>query len=212
MKDFISHWTKWPSTRSFLVWVPLAFALNLWATQWLNESYASSQFPVPYYVAQLSFDAAKLKAWYGQLLALGSLDLYVRTQHIDFAFIASTLVLHFLVFAWIGRSFGAHSRIRRGWVVFALVSAIAPIADACENLVSYFMLADPTGFPDHLALAYSTFASIKFFFFFVAYMAALGGVCVVIWSLLARRRMRATPAGNSPLPRSFVQPLMSPRE
>ncbi len=68
----------------------------------------------------------------------------------------TVLVLHVAALLWASRLFAANHRGRRIMVGAALLSAIAPIADTLENLASYVMLADPAGFPDSLALLYSS--------------------------------------------------------
>lgn len=164
--------------------VIVAFVANLAATVWLNTSYASSGFPVPYHVAQLSFSAERLQGWYGELLRMGTLDTYVGTQIIDFAFIATVAVLHPAVLLLIGRAFGATSRARKALVVAAALSVLAPGADAAENVVSFVMLAQPTNFASWLALVYSSLAAFKFAMFTFAYVAALVGVIAATWSML----------------------------
>jgi hypothetical protein len=75
------------STATLAVVAGVALALNLAATAWLNASYAASGFPVPYHVAQLSFDAQQIKGWYAFLIENGTLGAYWQTQFIDFVFI-----------------------------------------------------------------------------------------------------------------------------
>jgi len=172
----------------------VALLLNLAATAWLNASYAASKFPVPYHVAQLSFDAQRIKGWYGDLIDQGTLGLYVQTQLIDFAFIATVLVLHVSVLWWVSRLFVAGSRGRRWMVGAGVLSAIAPLADAAENLVSFVMLADPVGFPDSWALVYSSLAAVKFAFFTLAYAVLPVGVVAGLWQRWMQRRSPGEPA------------------
>jgi hypothetical protein len=173
-----------PSTLSLAAASLVALAANLVATAWLNASYARSRFPVPYHEAQLSFSADRLKGWYAQLADFGTLDVYLRTQHIDHVFILTVLVLHVCVLLWASRLFPADHMGRRLMTGAALWSAVAPLADTLENLVSYVMLADPAGFADGLALMYSSLAAVKFAAFTFAYVAlALGlfGAAVHHW-------------------------------
>lgn len=172
----------------------VALLLNLAATAWLNASYAASKFPVPYHVAQLSFDGRQLKTWYAHLVEQGTLGVYWQTQFIDFAFIATVLVLHVSVLWWVSRLFTAGSRGRRWMVGAAALSAVAPLADAAENLVSFAMLSDPTGFPDGLALLYSSLAAVKFAMFTFAYLALPVGVVAGLWQRWTQRRSAAAVA------------------
>ena len=165
-----------PRTALLAVLTILAFAANGLATAWLDASYAASRFTVPYHEAQLSFSAARLKAWYAQLVEFGTLDVYLRTQYIDHLFILTVLVLHGAALLLVSRLFPAGHRGRRLMVGAALWSALAPLADTLENLVSYLMLANPAGFPDGLALLYSGLASVKFAAFTGAYAALIIGL------------------------------------
>jgi hypothetical protein len=177
-----------PGTAALAVFTAAALAFNPYATEILNASYAASGFPVPYYEAQLSFSAEALKGWYAQLVAGGTLQAYIQTQHIDSLFILSTLLLHVGALALAARLFPAGTRGRSLMVTAALVSAIAPIADQAENLVSYGMLANPAGFADGLALVYSGFASLKFAMFVFAYLALTVGVLAAAVRFVMRRR------------------------
>lgn len=162
---------------------------HLWASEVLNAAYAASGFPVPYWQAQLSFDHVQLKGWYGELLRGGTFGLYVHTQIVDFLFIASVLVLHSAALLLVSRGLPAQSKGRRFLVWAALLSTIAPLADAVENGISFLMLARPTDFEPALALAYSSFAALKFGVFTLSYVVALGGVLatIVVWALRQRR-------------------------
>ncbi len=175
------------STRALAVAVVPALALNLFASRILGASYAASQFPVPYQVAQLSFDHHKLKGWYAFLIERGTLDAYLQTQHIDFIFIVSVFLLHLLALLLIARLFPAASKQRRWMETAAVLSTLAPIADALENLVSYLMLAQPLDFHPGLALVYSSLAALKFAMFTFAYAAAVLGLAAAMGMRLSRR-------------------------
>lgn len=176
-----------PAVKWLAFGTVLAFFFNLYATQILNESYAASLFPVPYFEAQLSFDASRLKGWYAYLMERNTLGLYVQTQNIDFIFIVSVLALHFLALMWVSRLFSVGSRLRRWMVAAALLSSLAPLFDALENLVSYVMLGDPARFADGWALLYSSFAAAKFAMFTFAYVAGALGIVVGLAQLVRRR-------------------------
>ena len=168
--------------------ISYTFLFNLWASKTLTASYIASKFPAPYFVAQLSFNPEQLKAWYSSLIELGTFDVYVRTQHIDSLFILSVLMLHGFALVLISRMFAANTKGRKIMVICALISAIAPIADQLENLVSYVMLANPRDFADSLAYIYSSFAAIKFAFFVFAYFTAPVGLIAGLISMIIRSK------------------------
>ena len=172
----------------------VAFVGNLWATDLLNTAYAASRFPVPYWQAQLSFDHFKLKGWYEFLIKNQTLGLYVQAQFIDFIFIASVLILHTAALLALSRAVPAHSNVRQALIWAALISAIAPLADAVENGISFIMLANPAGFEPSLAIAYSSVAAIKFGMFTFAYLAAAGGVVAALYYRGTRAKRQASQA------------------
>lgn len=179
------------SIAQLLVITLLSLLFNLWATDLLNTAYAASAFPVPYWEAQLSFSHEKLKLWYSFLIHNGTLERYVHTQHIDFIFIASVLLLHTAALLLISRLLPAGSAGQKLLVGASLLSAIAPLADSLENGISYVMLANPTDFAPALALAYSSVAALKFTMFTAAYVAALGGLLAALYVGYARLRQRS---------------------
>lgn len=187
MTNLFQQWQSKFTAPQLMVIGLLALLFNFWATDLLNASYASSGFPVPYWQAQLSFDANKLKGWYQILIERGTLDRYIQTQHIDFVFIASVLILHIVVLLAISRALPANSGLRRAMIIAAMLSAIAPIADALENGISYIMLANPADFAEGLAWIYSSLAAVKFAMFTVAYLAAILGLVCAAWLLVTRR-------------------------
>lgn len=195
MRDLIhalhAHLMSRPGTRSLALLCLAFLGFNLWATDILNANYAASGFPVPYYEAQLSFSPEAIKGWYATLVQDDQLQRYITTQHIDSLFIVSTLLLHGGVLALVARLFKPGSTGRRVMVTAALRSAIAPMADQMENLVSYVMLADPAGFAPALAYVYSSFAALKFVMFVLAYGALTVGVLVAAVQRLRRRVVTA---------------------
>lgn len=147
---------------------------------------------MPYWQAQLSFDHFKLKGWYAFLIKNETLDLYIHTQFNDFIFIASVLVLHVAALLAVSRAMPIPSTARRALICAALLSAIAPLADAVENGISFIMLANPAGFEPLLAIAYSSVAAIKFGMFTFAYLAAAAGVVAALYYLATRVKPKAS--------------------
>jgi hypothetical protein len=171
MKRFIETCKKKPRTLAVAVALLVSYLFYFYASSTLTQSYQDSLFPVPYYEAQMSFDADKIKGWYAFLIEHNTFDKYLYTQHIDFIFMVSVLLLHFFALLLVSRLFPSTSRWRTGMIVCAIASSLAPIADALENLVSYIMLADPLQFPAYLVYIYSSFAVLKFSMFVFAYAA-----------------------------------------
>lgn len=169
-----------PSAAILVVLTAIAYLTNSHVSDRLMEHYIASQFPVPYFEAQLSFSAGKLKGWYAFLLENNTMEQYIFTQIYDFLFMLSVLILHASALLMVSRLFPLTSRWRRAMVYCAIISALAPLADALENGISFIMLADPSGFANWLALVYSSFATVKFAMFTFAYLSVVTGVLAAV--------------------------------
>lgn len=128
----------------------------------LEKSYVLSKFPVPYFDQQTSFDAVKMKEWYAFMIQEGTFDIYLRTQFIDFVFIAAVIVAGFTLSSFISNLNQEGTHIHRWGQRLAFALPLAGAFDILENIVSFFMIANPASFADALVLPYSAFAVIKF--------------------------------------------------
>src|SRR5690606_32700202 len=144
---------------------------------WLDPAYVASQYPVPFYVGQTTFNALELKSYYQVMLDKGTLPLYWLTQCIEFGFIACTYFAFFTlsrsVFHSIKRVAPHAARWQKlaAWMCF--IAPLAAVFDALENILSFVLLLQPTNFPDVLVYPYSSFAVIKFLLFALTYLWAL---------------------------------------
>lgn len=148
-----------------LVHAALAVISVLWF-QWtkgkLDASYAASGHPVDYVTGQTSFSGATIKGYYAAMTDAGTLDVYVKTQLIDFGFILGFLGIGLFVFTLIARSNRAESLGRKIGIFAGLAIVLGGISDMIENGWSFVMLANPSSFSDWLAIPYSAFAVLKF--------------------------------------------------
>jgi hypothetical protein len=139
-----------------------AFAGFMGAQIWLDASYEASGHPVHYAEGQLAFSAEQVEYFYGVMLDAGTLDIYVRTQIIDFAFIASVMILSALIGTLVARIGGAGSFGYRAGIAAAVMGIAGASMDVIENLISFIMLADPQEISQTVAVIYSSFAAAKF--------------------------------------------------
>ena len=166
-----------------LVLAPLAAGSILWF-QWtkgqLDASYAASGHPVDYMTGQTSFSGETIKGYYAAMIESGTLDVYVRTQLIDFAFIIGFLAIGLCVCTLIARLSRAESFGRRIGIWAGLAFVLGGISDMIENGWSFIMLANPSDFADWLAIPYSSFAVLKFalitFGLALAFVSILSGI------------------------------------
>lgn len=134
----------------------------------LDASYKESRFPVPYFVQQTCFDAAKIKEWYAYMMQQNTFHIYLTTQFIDFVFIASVIFGGFTVWTLVANFFAKGSFFNSVGYKMAFALPIAAAFDVLENIISFFMIANPMHFSDAWVIPYSTFAVLKFTFWSIA--------------------------------------------
>lgn len=133
-----------------------------WTKGLLDASYAASGHPVDYMTGQTSFSGEVIKGYYAAMSQAGTLDVYVTTQMIDFAFILGFVGIGLLICTLIARLGRADSIARKAGLFAGAFIVLGALCDMIENAWSFVMLANPSGFADWLALPYSSFAVLKF--------------------------------------------------
>lgn len=144
----------------------------------LDASYAASNHPVDYATGQTTFSGEAIKGFYAHMQELGTLDIYVKTQIIDFGFIAMMMLMGLFIGALVSRVGPDGGYGRRIGKLAGLSVICGAVFDIIENLFSFVMLANPTNFADFIALPYSASAVFKFA------LIALG-LLLVILSIVA---------------------------
>jgi len=140
----------------------ISLGLYFLSSYFLEKSYLLSKFPVPYFEQQASFDAIKMKEWYAYMLKEETFGIYFYTQIIDFVFIVTVILAGYTLWYFMANLHPKNSSFRNWGQKFAYALPLAGAFDILENLVSFFMIANPENFADFLVLPYSTFAVIKF--------------------------------------------------
>ncbi len=153
----------------------------------LEGLYAASKHPVDYATGQTTFDADAIQGFYAHMIDAGTLDIYVATQRFDFVFMLMVALFGVLLGTLIART-GAPGSWGYRFGIWAACSAILGASlDACENLVSFVMLADPLTFASWLAYPYSGFAVAKFSVLNCAMgLAVLGFVTAVLGRVIKK--------------------------
>lgn len=153
------------ASKSILLHTALTAAVfvgfNLVKNQ-LDASYAASNHPVDYATGQTTFSAEAIRGFYAHMQDLGTLHIYVKTQIIDFGFIAMMMLMGFFVGALVSRVGPAEGYGRKIGILAGLSVICGAVFDIIENLLSFKMLANPTNFADFIALPYSAAAVSKF--------------------------------------------------
>lgn len=158
MKPFLEKLSNTQLGLSSLI----SSALYFGASYILESLYEKSKFSVPYFEAQTSFDATKIKVWYQELIDYGTMDIYYQTQYFDFVFIATVIAMGFFVWMFFGSILSKSSWFYEKRFYMSIFLPLAGLFDILENMVSFFMLANPTNFNDNLVYFYSGCASLKF--------------------------------------------------
>ncbi len=107
----------------------VAFMLYGYTNAVLAESYAASQFPVPYYEGQTAFSGELIKEYYAVMIEAETLDIYWRTQFVDYTFILSVILMGLLLPSFIARLHRKGSWLYKGTMCdfYAINSAIAVV-------------------------------------------------------------------------------------
>ena len=152
----------------------------------LDASYAASLHPVDYATGQLAFDSEVIEGYYAVMIEAGTLDIYWRTQMIDFGFIASIMVLSVLLGTFLARLGGPGSWGARAGIAGAVLGLAGATMDVLENLMSFVMLANPQNISQLVAFVYSSFAAAKFGLLTLAMLAMLAALVIGLFERLAR--------------------------
>lgn len=188
MKKILERMTTLPMAAHIGVSVLAFVGFNMVKSR-LDASYAASGHPVDYATGQLAFDASVIEGYYGVMQEAGTLDIYLRTQIIDFGFIAAIMVLS-VTLGTLAARLNAPGWGRRLGFWAAGAGVIGATFDALENLVSFVMLARPDSIAQPVALIYSSFAAAKFTMLTLA-MALLFSSLLAAVIGAARRKLRA---------------------
>ncbi len=168
----IPLWTHAAAVALTIVWFQ-------WIKAKLDASYAASLHPVDYATGQTTFNGETIKTYYAAMSQTGTLDIYVKTQLIDFGFVLAFVCIGLFLCTFIARLSRPDSYGRTAGLFSGIAIITGAAFDAIENGWSFLMLANPTGFADWLAIPYSLFAVLKFG------CITLGMVLVIISLVLA---------------------------
>lgn len=161
---------KW---RNLLIVLPLIWILRVVVNNYLDELYAKSLFPVPFFEGQTTFNAGELTGYYLYMIKQGTLDIYLQTQLFDFVFIVATLVFHGVAGLVVWKLHLNHHVNRNIAIWVWIVGIAAPLMDALENLVSFSFIADTANITSFLTILYSAFAVTKFVLFGITYLGIM---------------------------------------
>jgi hypothetical protein len=159
--------------------------LGAFGLTWATILYTKSGFPPALIEGQLAFDPNAYHAWYAVLLEKGTLPLYVRTQLVDYLYIAGLVSTLFFLHLLIAK---AQPSVR--WSNLALILAIlAPaiaLSDAIENMVTLTMLSNPTDFAPWLAYLVSMLSAIKWGWALIGCPLICIQLVALVWMRLRR--------------------------
>jgi len=166
LNSLISYLTAWQWFAAALI----ATVLSQYVMGHLNGLYTDSLFPVSIYEGQTTFNADTVKGYYAVLLELGTFDKYIDVQLFDFIFILTVFTSFLFSAITVFHMLPQVQWLKAVARTMIIIAPLAAVFDALENIVSFFMLADPQTFSDWLVIPYSFFAVAKFFVFTLVYV------------------------------------------
>jgi len=149
----------------------LAYAATRVSNIILDISYAASEHPVAFYIGQTAFKGETIKSYYASMINGNTLDIYWKTQFIDFGFIITTFIAGLIVSLFLARINKQNSFLYKLSLIAAIAIPLGASLDAFENFISFIMLSQPLSFANWIAYIYSSFAVLKFAALAVGYMA-----------------------------------------
>lgn len=165
-------------------------AISQVALAWLDGWYARSQFPVPFFVGQTTFNATELKGYYAVLIEQGTLGTFVTTQMVDLVYMATIFAAFFSLMIAIYVIMPAIRAVQTVAAVMVFVAPLAGVFDLRENILSFITLANPLSFADWLVYPYSSFAVVKFGVYSLTYLWAPLGITIGLGNLAYRSLTR----------------------
>lgn len=158
-----------------------SWALFQKAMGWMEGIYIESLFPVSVMKGQTAFDGNLIKSYYAVLLENETMDKYLYVQLMDYGFMLTMFAAMASMTIATYRSLPEQRHIKNiAWAI-VLIAPLAPLFDALENFVSFFMIANPENFANWLAYPYSSFAVIKFSLSGLGFVwTLLGGVVALL--------------------------------
>jgi hypothetical protein len=164
--------SSWPSKKILKILLILAIIGFIIAIPLMMYFYMLSGFPVDFTTSQLSFSGQKLKDWYSATPDLGS---YSIAQLFDYGFMVSYGLLAFSLALLISRKYEESSKWAKSGIIIAIIGILGAILDALENMMILITVANPSGFPDAIAIIHSFFALFKF-------LCLITAIC---WAIIA---------------------------
>lgn len=149
-------------TWQWWVLASVSWLMFRYVMAWLEGLYKETLFPVTVIKGQTAFDGELIKSYYAVLLENGTMGKYLYVQIVDFGFMLTMFAAMATMTIAAYRSLPKLRHLKNvAWAV-VFIAPLAPFFDALENIVSFFMIANPQDFANWLAYPYSTFAFIKY--------------------------------------------------
>lgn len=167
MKTNLVNQFRHQINNSLGVWQWCALAVASWvlfrfSMLGMETLYAQTLHPVSVMKGQLTFDGDLIKSYYAVMQSHGSLSTYFFVQCVDFAFMLTMFLAMACMTIAAYRVLPDQKHLKNlAWCI-VLVAPLAPVFDALENGVSFFMITNPQDFANWLAYPYSSFAAIKY--------------------------------------------------
>jgi hypothetical protein len=167
-----------------------SFLLGAIGLTWATVLYVRSGFSPALIEGQLAFDPDVYRAWYAVLIEKRTLPIYVRTQLVDYLYIAALLSALFFGHLLVAKA-QPDERWRKLALALAVLGPAIAASDAIENIVTLTMLSDPASFAPWLAYLVSTLSAVKWGW-------ALIGCTLICVQIVALAWIRLRRPANAP--------------
>jgi hypothetical protein len=122
----------------------------------VQRTFATVQHPTSLFEANLTMNPDEVRGHYAVLEERGTFDNMVRTELVDFVWMAGLALFVFSVTTLVAKLLRTRSPVASGRLMrWAPWTPLVAAFDVVENAGSLAMLADPWGFPDWLAYVHA---------------------------------------------------------
>lgn len=169
---------------AWLIIAVTSTVLSQVAMVYLGLLYEQTQFPVPFWQGQTTFNAPQLKQYFHVLIELNTLERFYQVQLWDYLYMLTVLLSFGSLVVAIHCFLPNLAWLKRCSASMLFIAPSAALFDALENAVSFVMLQQPLHFSDGWVYPYSGLAVAKFAVYGITYLWVILALLVIAASKL----------------------------
>ena len=164
--------------KQVVLWVLLGIGIIIFVVFRVIMTPYFNEYPVGFIESQLSFSGDAIKNHYAQMDA-DSIALYKIGNLLDYIYMVGYGLMLFTGVVIFLRVYSKDSFGDKVGHILAIGGIIAPVCDAIENGFILLMIANPTGFPNIIAILHSVFAAVKYSLIVSSWLFML--ISLIVW-------------------------------